>query len=80
MIILLVLGNRKNKVSEDGVLLSTTPDEKITFDPVSGSLYIEIMKVVNERLKKKGDWKWLIDGMEIQEDLMASEVEPKVKR
>ena len=80
MIILLVLGNRKNKVSEDGVLLSTTPDEKITFEPVSGSLYIEIMKVVNEKLKKNGDWKWLIDGMEIQDALMASEVEPKVKR
>ena len=74
------MGKRKNKISEDGVLFSTTPDEKITFEPVSGSLYIEIMKVVNEKLKNNGDWKWLIDGMEIQDALMASEVEPKVKR
>ena len=80
MTTLLDLGKRKNKVSEDGVLLSTTPDGKMTFKPVSGSLYIEIMKVVNEKLKKNGDWKWLIDGMEIQDALMASEVEPKVKR
>ena len=74
------LSKKKNKISENGILLSSTPDEKVTLDPVSGSLYTEIIRVVNKRLNDKGDWIWLKDGMEIQNDLMASEVEIKVKR
>lgn len=74
------LSKKKNKISEDGILLSTTPDEKVTLDPVSGSLYTEILRVVNGKIKEKGDWIWLKDGMEIQDDLMASEVEIEVKR
>ena len=74
------LSKKTNKISENGILLSTTPDEKVTLDPVSGSLYTEIIRVVNKKLKDKGDWIWLKDGMEIQNDLMASEVEIKVKR
>ena len=74
------LSKKKNKISENGILLSTTPDEKVTLDPVSGSLYTEIIRVVNKKLKDKGDWIWLKDGMEIQKDLKASEVEIEVKR
>ena len=74
------LSKKKNKISENGILLSSTPDEKVTLDPVSGSLYTEIIRVVNKKLKDKGDWIWLKDGMEIQKDLMASEVEIEVKK
>ena len=74
------LGKKKNKISENGILLSTTPDEKVTLDPVSGSLYTEIIRVVNKKLQDTGDWIWLKDGMEIQKELMASEVEIEVKR
>ena len=74
------LSKKKNKISENGILLSTTPDEKVTLDPVSGSLYTEIIRVVNKKLKDKGDWIWLKDGMEMQKDLKASEVEIEVKR
>ena len=74
------MSKKKNKIDDNGILLSTTPDEKVKLDPVSESFYIEMMRVVNKRLKEKGDWIWLKDGMEIQEDLMASEVESKVKR
>ena len=74
------LSKKKNKISDDGILSSTTPDEKVTLDPVSGSLYTEIIRVVNKKLKDKGDWIWLKDGMEIQKDLKASEVETEVKR
>ena len=74
------MGKRKNKISADGILSSSTPDEKVRLDPVSGSLYIEIQKVINAKLTQRGDWTWLIDGTGIQEDMMASEFEPKVKR
>ena len=74
------MSKKKNKIDDNGILLSTTPDEKVKLDPVSESFYIEMMRVVNKRLKEKGDWIWLKDGMEMQEDLMASEVEFKVKR
>ena len=74
------MGKRKNNISDDGILSSSTPDEKVRLDPVTGSLYTEIQKVINAKLKQRGDWIWLIDGTGIQEDLMASDVEPKVKR
>ena len=74
------MSKKKNKIDDNGILLSTTPDEKVKLDPVSESFYIEMMRVVNKRLKEKGDWIWLKDGMEMQEDLMASEVEFKIKR
>ena len=74
------LSKKRNKISENGILLSTTPDEKVTLDPVSGSLYTEIIRVVNKKLQDTGDWIWLKDGMEMQKDLKASEVEIEVKR
>ena len=79
---IIVIDKKKNKIREDGVLLSCDADEKVNLAPVQGSFYTEMMQKINERIKKKGDWKWLVDGLKNQTDdiLMASEVESLTKR
>ena len=79
---IIVLDKKKNKIREDGVLVSCDADEKVNLAPVQGSFYTEMMQKLNERIKKKGDWKWLVDGLKNQTDdiLMASEVESLTKR
>ena len=79
---IIVIDKKKNKIREDGVLVSCDADEKVNLAPVQGSFYTEMMQKINERIKKKGDWKWLVDGLKNQTDdiLMASEVESLTKR
>ena len=79
---IIVIDKKKNKIREDGVLVSCDADEKVNLAPVQGSFYTEMMQKINERIKKKGDWRWLVDGLKNQTDdiLMASEVESLTKR
>ena len=79
---IIVLDKKKNKIRDDGVLVSCDADEKVNLAPVQGSFYTEMMQKINERIKKKGDSKWLVDGLKNQTDdiLMASEVESLTKR
>ena len=58
---------------------SPKPDTAVMLKPVNGSFYIELMQMLNCRIKQKGDWIWLKDGMN-KEILMASEAEPLTKR
>ena len=75
-----VLGRKKNKLGEDGILRSARPDEYVELKPVSnGSFYIELLKLLNKRLKEKGDWIWLKNAL-TQDILMASNVEKLTKR
>ena len=80
--LIIVIDKKKNKIREDGVLVSCDADEKVNLAPVQGSFYTEMMQKINERIKKKGDWRWLVDGLKNQTDdiLMASEVESLTKR
>ena len=74
-----VLGRLKNKVGDDGILRSFRDDQKLTLPPVNGSFYTEIMQLTNKRLKEKGDWIWLQNGL-TQDTLRASEIEAATKR
>ena len=74
-----VLNRLKNTIGEDGILRSSRPDEVVEIKPVKGSFYIELMQILNKRLKEKGDWVWLQNGL-TEEILMASDVEGLTKR
>ena len=69
----------KNNVGEDGILRSALPDEDVELKPVQGSVYIELMQMLNKRLNEEGDWIWLQNGL-TKDILMASEVVKLTKR
>ena len=74
-----VIGRLQNKLGDDGILRSFKDDQKLTLPPVNGSFYTEIIDSTNKRLKEKGDWIWLKNGL-TQDTLRASEVEAATKR
>ena len=78
-ILILVLRKKKNKFNEDGILLSNEPDEKVKLNDVNRSFYLEMMLLVNNNLKKNGDWLWVKDMLN-GERVMGSEVESITKR